>query len=145
MPVNYIPEGYRTVTPYMAVKGVDRLISFIETVFGGKEVLRMGGSEGKIAHAEMMIGDSKIMMGEPIDENKIMPAMLNVYVPDCDAVYKKAIAAGGKTSREPEDQFYGDRNAAVMDPFGNHWFIATHIEDVSDEETQRRASAAYEK
>jgi PhnB protein len=145
MAVNYIPEGYRTVTPYLAVKGVDHLISFIETVFGGKEVLRMAGPDGKVAHAEMMIGDTKIMMGEPIDEGKIMPAMLNVYVPDCDAVYKKAVAAGGKSSREPEDQFYGDRSAGVMDPFGNHWFIATHIEDVSEEETQRRASAMHQK
>jgi PhnB protein len=145
MAVNYIPEGYRTVTPYLAVKGVDRLISFIETVFGGKEVLRMAGPGGKVAHAEMMIGDTKIMMGEPVDDGKIMPAMLNVYVPDCDAVYKKAVAAGGKSSREPEDQFYGDRSAGVMDPFGNHWFIATHIEDVSEEETQRRASAMHQK
>ena len=141
MAVNYIPEGYRTVTPYLAVRNVEGLMAFIEKVFDGKEVLRMNGPGGKVSHAEMMIGDSKIMMGEPTDDGKIMPAMLNVYVPDCDAAYKKAIAAGGKSSREPEDQFYGDRNAGVMDPFGNMWFIATHIEDVSEEETQRRASA----
>ena len=145
MAVNYIPDGYRTVTPYMAVKGVDRLMVFIEKVFGGKEVLRMNGPGGTIMHAEMTIGDSKVMMGEPVDEGKIMPAMLNVYVPDCDAVFKKAVAAGGRASREPEDQFYGDRIAGVMDPFGNHWFISTHIEDVSDEETQRRADAEHKK
>ena len=141
MAVSFIPEGYKTVTPYLAVRNVEKLIAFIETVFGGKEVLRMNGAGGKVSHAEMMIGDSRIMMGEAIDDGKIMPAMLNVYAPDCDAVYKKALAAGGKSSREPEDQFYGDRNAGVMDPFGNHWFIATHIEDVSEEETQRCASA----
>ena len=141
MALNYIPEGYRTVTPYLAVKNVEKLMAFIETVFGGKEVLRMNGPEGRVSHAEMMIGDSRIMMGEPVDDAKIMPAMLNVYVSDCDAVYRKALAAGAKSSREPEDQFYGDRNAGVMDPFGNHWFISTHIEDVSEEETQRRASA----
>ena len=145
MAVNYIPEGYKTVTPYLAVKNAEKLLAFIQTVFDGQESLRMQGPDGKIAHAEMMIGDSKVMLGEPVNDKMIMPAMLNVYVRDCDAVYKKALAAGGKSSREPEDQFYGDRVAGVMDPFGNHWFIATHVEDVSEEETQRRAAAMHQK
>ncbi len=140
MAVHYIPEGYGTVTPYLVVKDAENLMRFIETVLGGKEVLRMNGPDGRIAHAEMMIGDSKVMMGES-PEGKLMPAMLNVYVPDCDAVYKKALAAGGISVREPADQFYGDRTAGVNDPFGNQWFVSTHIEDVSEEETQRRMNA----
>ena len=145
MAVNYIPEGYKTVTPYLAVKNVEKLMAFIQTVFDGKELLRMQGPDGKIAHAEMMIGDSKVMMGEPMNESMTMPAMLNVYVRDCDTVYKKALDAGGKSSRAPEDQFYGDRVSGVIDAFGNHWFISTHVEDVSDEETQRRAAAMHQK
>ncbi len=140
MAVHYIPEGYRTVTPYLVVKDAENLMRFIETVLGGKEVLRMTRPDGRIAHAEMMLGDSKVMMGES-PEGKLMPAMLNVYVPDCDAVYKKALAAGGISVREPADQFYGDRTAGVNDPFGNQWFVSTHIEDVSEEETQRRMNA----
>jgi PhnB protein len=141
MAVHYIPEGYATVTPYLAVRNAEKLLEFIKTVFDAKEVLRMNGPGGRIAHAEVQIGDSKVMLGEPMDDAQVMPAMLNVYVRDCDAVYKKALAAGGKSNRPPADQFYGDRNAQVQDPFGNQWSIATHIEDVSEEETQRRASS----
>ena len=140
MAVNYIPKGYGTVTPYLVVKDAGGLMKFIETVLGGKELLLFKGPDGRVAHAEMMIGDSKVMLGES-PEGKLMPAMLNVYVPDCDAVYKKALAAGGTSVREPADQFYGDRTSGVNDPFGNQWFISTHVEDVSEEEMQRRMAA----
>jgi PhnB protein len=140
MAVNYIPAGYGTVTPYLVVKDAGKLMKFIETVLDGKEVLLFKGPDGRVAHAEMQIGDSKVMMGESPD-GKLMPAMLNVYVPDCDAVYKKALAAGGTSVREPADQFYGDRTSGVNDPWGNQWFISTHVEDVSEEEMQRRMAS----
>jgi PhnB protein len=140
MAVHYIPEGYATVTPYLVVKDAAKLMTFIQSVFGGKEVLLMKGPDGRVAHAEMQIGDSKLMMGES-PEGKIMNAMLTVYVPDCDAVYKKGLAAGATPVREPADQFYGDRTAGFNDPFGNQWFVSTHIEDVSEDEMQKRMAA----
>jgi PhnB protein len=141
MAVNYVAPGYGTVTPYLSVRNVEKLMEFIAKVFGGTEILRMKGGDGRVNHAEMQVGDSKLMMGEAMDDGKIVPAMLCIYVPDCDAVYRKALEAGAKASREPQDQFYGDRSGAVMDAFGNHWFISTHIEDVSAEELNRRSAA----
>jgi len=138
---NYKPEGYSTVTPYLTVKGASRLIDFIRDVLGGEVTLRMG--DDPVGHAEMRVGDSLIMLADAqtSDSGQPMPAMLYVYVRDADAVYEKALAAGAKSVREPADQFYGDRSAAVTDAFGNQWWFATHIEDVPPEEMERRVKA----
>jgi uncharacterized glyoxalase superfamily protein PhnB len=101
----------------------------------------MSSPEGDVRHAEIQIGDSRVMLGEASDQWKPMPAMLYVYVEDTDAVYRRAIAAGGQSLREPTTEFYGDRSAGVQDPAGNLWWIATHVEDVSPEELTRRAEA----
>jgi PhnB protein len=134
---SFKPDGYNTVTPYLTVKGADRLIDFICNVAGGEVTFRMG--DDTVQHAEVRVGDSVIMIGEAPAEP--MPAMLHLYVEDADSMYKRAIGAGAKSLREPEDQFYGDRTGGVQDEFGNQWWFATHIEDVSPEEMQRRAAA----
>lgn len=140
--VSYIPAGYHTVTPYLIVKGAATLVDFLKKVFDGQEIERMTRPDGTIAHAEVRIGDSVVMLGEPSGEWKPMPATLNVYVKDADATYAKALQAGARSLREPTDQFYGDRQSGVTDPVGNCWWIATHVEDVSPDEMKRRAEAA---
>lgn len=136
--VRKIPEGYSTVTPYLVVEDAAKLMEFIQAAFGAIEVARMLGPDGRIAHAEAQIGSSRIMMGSAPNPEAVTKAMLHLYVNDCDATYKKAIAAGAKPEREPTDQFYGDRTGGVRDPFGNFWYMATHVEDVSPEEMDRR-------
>lgn len=134
-----IPEGYRSVTPYLTVEGVARLLDFLKAAFGAKVTVEMPSPDGKVMHAEVKIGDSMVMMGEAGGDHKPMPGSIYLYVPDTDATYKKAIAAGGKSIAEPTDQFYGDRNATVKDPSGNLWYIATHVEEVAPDEMERRA------
>lgn len=141
MAVKPIPDNYHTATPYLVVPGVAKVIDFLKQTFDAKEVVRMPGPGGSVAHAEIKIGDSIVMMGEAGGPNPPMPAQLYVYVKDVDAVYKKALAAGGTSVREVTDQFYGDRNGTVKDPCGNHWGIATHKEDVSPEEMKKRMAA----
>jgi uncharacterized glyoxalase superfamily protein PhnB len=138
--VPYIPAGYRTVTPYLTVKGVAGLIEFLKTTFDAteKEVLRR--ADGSVHHAEMQIGDSIVMMGEPTGEWKPAGASLYVYVPDTDATYQRALAAGATSLREPVDQFYGDRSGGVQDAWGISWWLATHREDVSTAEIEKRAA-----
>lgn len=138
MSVNPIPEGYRTITPYLVVTDVNRQIDFIQKAFNGEITTQMEGPDGSIIHAEVKIGDSRVMMGNSSDEYPPMPAMLYVYVENVDDVYQQALHAGGESLKEPEDQFYGDRTANVKDPLGNIWSISTHVEDVSDEEMARR-------
>jgi PhnB protein len=139
MSAKHVPEGYHTVTPYLVVNNVAELIEFLKRTFGAEERELLSKPDGGIMHAEVMIGDSMVMMGEPADESEVIPALLYLYVDDCDAVYERALEAGATSLREPEDQFYGDRSAAVDDAFGNHWWLATHVEDVPAEEMQRRA------
>ncbi|HVX11809.1 MAG TPA: VOC family protein [Pirellulales bacterium] len=141
MPVQPVPAGYHTVTPYLVVRGVDRLIDFLKQAFGAVEIHRMSRPDGSVGHAEMKIGDSPIMMGEPMGDQPPMPAVLYVYLDDMDTVYCRALDAGATSISEPADQFYGDRHGGVKDPCGNLWWIATHIEDVSPEEIARRAAA----
>ena len=138
---NPIPEGYHSVTPYLTVTDVAKLIDFVTSAFGATERGKLAGPDGRIAHAEMLIGDSIVMMGQPQNESDARRSMLYLYVPDVDATYNRCLAAGATSVREPKDQFYGDRNSAVRDPLGNDWYIATHIEDVSMEEMERRMSA----
>jgi uncharacterized glyoxalase superfamily protein PhnB len=142
MPVKTIPEGYHSVTPYLTVAGVPKLIDFLKQTFGATELHRMARPDGTVLHAEVTVGDSRIMMGEPVGEFQAMPAQMYVYVPDVDAAFKRALAAGAISVSEPADQFYGDRHGGVRDSCGNLWWIATHTEDVSPEEMSKRAEAA---
>jgi len=137
MQKKWIPEGQHVLTPYLIVKDAVKFIEFVEKTFGGTtfECLR---NEGKIAHAEIRIGDSKIMLGEECGEFKAMPAGIYVYVEDCDVTYHRALKNGASTIHKPMDQFYGDRSGGVQDPWGNYWWIATHKETVSLEELQKR-------
>jgi PhnB protein len=140
MVVKPIPEGYHTIIPYLVVQGAAQLIDFLKQAFGAEEILRMARPDGTIMHAEIKIGDSRVMIGEAQGEFTPMPAMLHLYVEDTDTVYRRALQAGATSLREPEGQFYGDRIGGVRDSFGNQWWIATHIEDVSTEEMARRAA-----
>jgi uncharacterized glyoxalase superfamily protein PhnB len=119
---------------------VAKVIDFLSQTFDAKETERMTRPDGAIMHAEVRIGDSPIMLGEPAGQFQPMPACIYVYVTDTDAAYQRALGAGATSLMEPADQFYGDRNAGVRDPAGNVWWIGTHIEDVAPEEIARRAA-----
>jgi PhnB protein len=137
--VKAVPEGYHSVTPYAVVKGADQMIQFLKTVFGAEETVRLPGANGKVGHAEVRIGDALVMLADSGPQNKAFPAMLHIYVDDSDAAYHRALAAGATSLREPTLEFYGDRMSGVTDAFGNQYWIATHVEDVSEEEMARRA------
>ena len=142
MAVKPIPEGYHTVTPYLINQGPEKILAFLETAFGGKVMFKMLDDSGDIRHAEVKIGDSMIMVGGAGTQWPAMPASIYLYVPDVDAAYKAAVAAGGKSVSEPVTHFYGDRSAGVKDSGGNIWWIATHVEDVTEEEMAKRAASA---
>ena len=147
MATKSIPDGYHSVTPYLIVDGAAKAIEFYTKAFGATEVMRMPMPDGRIAHAEIRIGDSHIMLA---DEQPAMgyrgplsiggsPVSLMAYVDDVDRTFKQALAAGAKEIRAVANQFYGDRTGVLQDPFGHVWSIATHVEDVAPEEMQRRA------
>jgi len=142
MPVKPIPDGYRTVTPYLTVTDATALLEFMQKAFDARDVHAMKGPDGRVWHADLMIGDSHVMLGQARTPEEAMPAMLYLYVPDCDTAYRKALAAGAKSHSEPTTQFYGDRHGAVVDGCGNQWWLATHVEDVAPDELERRAKAA---
>ena len=135
--VKPIPEGFHTVTPYFLVNDTDGYKSFLESALGAKEVECMSTPDGKIVHASMEIGDSRIMFGDPMG-NPPTRTMIYLYVNDVDSDYERAIGAGAKSVRPPNDEFYGDRSCCVEDPEGNYWCISRHVEDVTREETARR-------
>ena len=139
MPVKPIPEGYHTITPYLVCNGLNELIEFLKSAFGAIEKERHLSKTGRVMHAEVQIGDSIVMMGEAMEGFPPVQTSLYFYVEDTDSVYNKAIRAGGISLMEPANQFYGDRNAGVQDPSGNKWWIATHVEDVSAEEMERKS------
>jgi len=141
MPVNYIPEGYHTVTPTIIVKGATRLHEFLKKVFDAKVIISVPGPNNTIAHSEVQIGDSRLMVADAGPMFSAQSSSFYLYVPDCDAAYKRALAAGAKSEREPKDQFYGDRNGSIVDEWGNRWAVGTHVEDVSNEELDRRMKA----
>lgn len=136
--VRAIPEGFHTVTPFLMVDGAAQLIKFIEQVFDGEITLLMKGEGETVMHATMRIGDSTIMLSDASEKYGAVGCMLHLYVEDMDTVYNKAIAAGGVSLREPTNEFYGDRSAGIRDAWNNQWWIATRIEDVSEEEMQKR-------
>jgi PhnB protein len=149
MPVRPVPDGYSSVTPYLIVAGAADAIDFYKRVFNAQELMRFGGPDGTVGHAELQIGDSRIMLA---DEHAQMgyrsPKALGgsaisimLYVDDVDRVFQRAVDAGARTQQELKTQFYGDRSGTVIDPFGHVWTIATHVEDVSPEEMQRRMEA----
>jgi len=146
--VKPIPEGYHTVTPYLTVQGATRAIDFYQKAFGARQLFRMDGPDGKVGHAELQIGDSRIMLADEFPQMGGKspqtlggsPVAIMLYVENVDAVYKQALAAGAKEDRPLQDQCYGDRSGSVFDPFGHKWFIATHVEDVSPEAMKRRSA-----
>jgi PhnB protein len=141
MTAGYEAESYHTVTPYLVVMDVPGLIEFLKKTFDAEKREHLAKPDGGVMHAEVQIGDSVVMMGEPSDESGVIPALLYLYVEDADSTYRKAIDAGAVSVREPADQFYGDRTAVVKDNFGNQWWFATHRVDVPSEELQRRADS----
>ena len=149
--VRPVPEGYHTVTPYLAVKGAAQALDFYKKAFGATEVMRMPQPDGKIGHADIRIGDSHVMLADEFPEMGHKspqtlggtPVQLALYVEDVDAFIDRAVKAGAKLTRPIENQFYGDRAGAVEDPFGHNWHISTHIEDVPPEEMGRRAKEKF--
>jgi PhnB protein len=150
MSVKPIPDGYHSLTSYLIVRDAAAAIEFYKTAFGATELFRMPGPGGKIGHAEVRIGDSPLMLADEHPEFLVMgpqesvrpPVGLLLYVDDVDDVFARAVAAGATVVRAIHDQFYGDRSGTVTDPFGHLWTIATHKEDLTPEEMQRRAQAA---
>ncbi|MEK9282666.1 VOC family protein [Bradyrhizobium sp. ISRA432] len=141
--VKPVPEGYHTVTPYLVVDGAEKIIRFMKDAFGAQPVFEpMMRPDGKVGHAEFKIGNSVVMISDSSDRAQATSTMLYLYVPNVDAVYQKALKAGGTSLMEPADQFYGDRSGGVTDPAGNRWHIGTHIEDVSPAELKKRAAEA---
>jgi PhnB protein len=146
--VKPIPEGYHSVTPYLIIKGAAQALEFYKQAFGATELFRMEHN-GQIGHAEIKIGDSPIMLADEHPEMKQLspqslggtPVSIMIYVDDVDTTYKQAIDAGGVEVKAIQDQFYGDRSGTLTDPFGHVWTVATHTEDVSPEEIEKRLAA----
>jgi PhnB protein len=138
-----IPDGFHTVTPFLNIKGARAFIAFLEDAFDARALYCMDAPDGSVRHAQVRIGDSMVMVSESCEQWPATPGALYLYVPDVDAVYAKAVRAGATSIMAPADQFYGDRNAGVRDPYGNVWWIGTHIEDVAPDELERRGKAAF--
>ncbi|MGB8732023.1 MAG: VOC family protein [Candidatus Sulfotelmatobacter sp.] len=128
---SYIPKGLNNVNVYLHPRRAEPVINFMKRALGASEIAKYASPDGVVHHAEIRVGDSVVEMGEAHDKYEPMPAMFYVYVPDSDALYRRALAAGAKSLHEPTDQPYGDRNSAVTDPFGNTWYFATHVKDVT--------------
>lgn len=146
--VHFVPKGYHAVTPYLSMKGAASAIAFYKKVFQAKEVMRMPGPNGAVGHAEIKIGDSRVMLADEYPDMNFRgprafggtPVHIHVYVKDADKVAKTAVAAGAKLLRPVADQFYGDRSGSLEDPFGHVWH-ATHTKDISMKEMKKRAAA----
>jgi PhnB protein len=142
-----VPEGYHTLTPYLAVADATEAIEFYQRAFGAKERSRMPGPDGKIAHAELQIGDAVLMLSDPFPQSSTKPpkelggtsCSIFVYVDNIDELFQQAIDAGATSTMDPDDMFWGDRFGSLMDPFGHSWSIATHVEDVPPEELEKRS------
>lgn len=138
--VQPIPEGFQTLTAYLIVADAKKEIEFLKAAFDAQAIHISKGPDGSIRHATLKVGTSMLMMGQSSEMWRAVPAMMYMYVEDVDAVYKRALACGAKSVREPADQIYGDRSGAVESANGIQWWMSTHIEDVSEEELQRRSA-----
>ena len=149
MPVKPIPDGYHTVTPYLVIKGAAAAIDFYKKAFGAVEKFRMPGPDGQVGHAELQFGTSAIMLADECPERGALspktiggsPISIYLYMENVDAVVDRAVSAGGTLKQPVTNMFYGDRSGGVEDPFGFTWYVATHVEDVSPEEMQKRMAA----
>ena len=147
--VRHIPEGYHSVTPYLCVADAAGALEFYRKAFGATELSRIPGPSGRIGHAEIKIGDSIIMLADEFTEHNFRspgslggsPVAIHLYVEDVDGVVGQAVAAGAKLVKEVKDQFYGDRNGSIEDPFGHVWYVSTHKEDITPEEMEKRIAA----
>jgi PhnB protein len=151
-PVKPIPDGYHSVTPYLSIKGAAAALTFYKRAFGAQEIYRLAMPDGTVGHAEIQIGDSRVMLADEMpsmpEASAKSPASLGatsvglvVYVLDVDAQFNRAVEAGAKVKRPVKDQFYGDRSGTVEDPFGHVWTFTTHVEDVSPEQMRERMAA----
>jgi PhnB protein len=151
--VKAIPDNYSRVSPYLFVRDGGKALEFYAKIFGAKERMRMPGPGGKVMHSEFEFGDSVMMLADEIPQMGHLspeslggtPVIIGLYVENVDEVYARAVAAGAKPMRPVENQFYGDRAGSLTDPFGHVWHLASHIEDMSPEEMQRRAEAMFKK
>ncbi len=144
-----IPEGYHSITPYLIVKGGAAALAFYQKAFDAAELFRMDGPEGTVGHAELQIGDSRVMLADECPQMEYLApqspgnsgVIIHLYVEDVDSVVEQAVRAGAKIKQPLADQFYGDRSASLEDPFGHLWYVSSHVEDVSPEELTRRMEA----
>jgi PhnB protein len=144
--VKAIPDGHHTATPYLILKGGTAALDFYKRAFGAEEICRCPMPDGRLGHAEIQIGDSRIMLADEFPEMGAKgpqtlggtPVGICLYVQDVDSVFARAVSAGAKSLRPVQDQFYGDRSGTVTDPFGHQWTVATHVEDIPAAEIQRR-------
>lgn len=152
MIVKPVPGGYHSITPYLIINGAAEAITFYKHAFSAMELFRMDTPDGKVGHAEIQIGDSRLMMADDCGEESLFrnpqssgssAVGLHLYVNNVDAVFAQAVAAGAKVIKPLEDQFYGDRSGGLQDPFGHIWFIATHKEDLSLEQIRQRAEVKF--
>ena len=149
MSVKPIPDGYHSITPYLGIHKAAEAIEFYKKAFGATQVMRLDMPDGRVGHAELRIGDSSLMLGTPCDQMALRnpdehtSIGLHLYVEDVDAQFQRAVDAGATVVSEPKDQFYGDRSASVKDPFGHLWFLATHKEDLTEEQIRQRAMELF--
>ena len=149
MNVKASPDGYHSLTPYMGIDKAGEAIEFYKKAFGATQVMRLDMPDGRVGHAELRIGDSSLMLGTPCDQMALRnpdehtSIGLHLYVEDVDAQFQRAVDAGATVVSEPKDQFYGDRSASVKDPFGHLWFLATHKEDLTEEQIRQRAMELF--
>ena len=149
--VKPIPDGYRTITPYLSIKGAANAIDFYKKAFGATEIMRMAEPDGRVGHAEVLVGDSRVMLADESPDIDFRSPLsiggtavhLHMYVENADAVVSQAVAAGAKVVRPVQDQFYGDRSGSVADPYGHVWHVSTHKEDLSMEEIRKRGAAQH--
>jgi len=149
--VNPIPDGYHTIIPYLSIKGAAAAIEFYKKAFGATESMRLAQPDGRIGHAELQLGDSRVMLADEFPDMDFRsplsmggsPVHIHLYVDDVDAVVSRAVGAGAKVIRPVQNQFYGDRTGTVADPYGHVWHVATHTEDISPDEIRKRAAALH--
>jgi PhnB protein len=149
--VKPVPDGYHTIIPYLSIKGAAAAIEFYKKAFGATESMRIAQPDGRIGHAELQLGDSRVMLADEFPEMDFRgplsvggsPVHIHMYVEGVDAVVSRAVAAGAKVVRPVQDMFYGDRAGTVADPYGHVWHVATHTEDLSPDEIRKRAAAQH--